>query len=96
MEEVKITISGGYGAGFSTWNDAINEKDINIAFLVEAEEWEELAKYVEELTGDDFYSAKDLEGNLYVVTVPKGTAYRIEEFDGAESLVTVASLTSIA
>ena len=44
-----------------------------------------LVQVVEEL-GD---AANDLYANLYIVEVPAGTQYRIDEYDGRESVMTI-------
>ena len=88
--KVAILYSPGFGAGWSTWAygdseqamamdrdlvDAFLEGGVNAVVKVAAE------KYPENYTG----GADDLK----VVWLPVGTKFRINEYDGSETLITL-------
>lgn len=85
--EVGILVSYGYGAGWSTWNDKELAYDKRII-----EKWlekvsaDEMCSYVKSLGYIKPYMGgyKQLE----LVFVPRGTLFRIDEYDGAEALET--------
>jgi len=101
--EVAVLISGGFGAGWSTWNDEYSSillfhKDI-VEFIlknpvetcVDAEAWDhELSILVEHLTGDDSVYMGGAE-QLEVIWLPEGTPFIVTEYDGAEGLRTLAN-----
>jgi len=80
--EVAVAISGGFGAGWSTWND-VSATDGEFNLFI----------YNEDLAGAQALAASR---NLYdggledcrLAWLPEGSSYRIEEYDGAESLIT--------
>lgn len=98
--EVAVLISPGYGAGWSTWaNDEIQEllvfdKDIVEAVLAD-----------DKVRAGEIASAKAMsiygEGHVYdgglrdieVVWLPKGTQFKIDEYDGYESLEVLGQMT---
>jgi hypothetical protein len=99
--EVGVLISGGFGAGWSTWTPEYSSvllfhKDI-VEFIVDnppqtcvdAEIWDKkLEALVQGLTDDDCVymgGAEDLE----VVWLPEGTPFLVTEYDGSESLRTL-------
>jgi len=85
--EVAVLVSCGFGAGWVTWGmpeealfdpvmvDFVEENKVN---SIECQEYME-KKWPEEYTG----GAND----LYVHWVREGSEFRIDEYDGAESLV---------
>ena len=78
---VAVIVSEGYGAGWSTWNKAED------AFEPEVVRWIEGGKVGEPLKeGDDRYAGGLEEARI--VWLPVGTLFRIDEYDGSESLVT--------
>lgn len=85
--EVGILVSYGYGAGWSTWNDKELAYDKRII-----EKWlekvsaDEMCSYVKSLG----YTKPYMGGyeQLELVFVPRGTLFRIDEYDGAEALET--------
>jgi len=82
---MKVLISPGYGAGWSTWNQ--HELAIDARIIKKFEEgatWEELSDYCQELGYDQPYMG-GFE-TLTVVEVPRGVVFRIYEYDGAESI----------
>ena len=82
---VAVLYSPGYGAGWYTWNTEYPEIlfDPGIVELVEQKKFEELQVYVK-LKYPDIYTG-GLE-DLQVEWVPKGTAFRIDDYDGNESI----------
>ena len=84
---VAVLYSPGYGAGWSTWASEDIRKDVMfdpaIVELVEKEKWEELKAFVA-LKYPTLYTG-GLE-DLQVEWVPEGTAFRIDDYDGNESI----------
>ena len=83
--KVAVLISPGYGAGWYTWH--FNEElvyDPSIVEWVERQELDKALAYIE-LKYPDTYTG-GLE-DLVVEWVPIGAKFRIEEYDGSESLV---------
>jgi len=101
--EVAVLISGGFGAGWSTWTPEYSSillfhKDI-VEFILEkpaetcvdAEVWDsELSALVEALVGDDDVYMGGAE-QLEVIWLPEGTPFIVTEYDGAEGLRTLAN-----
>jgi hypothetical protein len=83
--KVGVLVSPGFGAGWYTWH-GIEELvyDPSVVAWVETQELDKIRTYVE-LRYPDAYCGglEDLEVNW----VPVGARFRIEEYDGAESLV---------
>ena len=88
---VAVLYSPGFGAGWYTWNTGQPEIlfDPAVVELVEAERWEELQAYVT-LKYPDIYAGgmRDLE----VTWIPQGTQFRVNEYDGSESIETCDSV----
>ena len=82
-ETVKVVISPGYGAGWSTWNEPEYAIDDKIIEALEAGDEKALYKRAKKLGA----YAGGLE-NAVIVKIPKGTLYRIKEKDGYETLET--------
>jgi hypothetical protein len=86
--KVAVLVSPGYGAGWYTWNEAHPE----LLFLPRVVEMVlnqashyDIVDYVESIYGeDDVYTGG--ASDLKVVWVPQGSQFRIEEYDGSESL----------
>ena len=91
---MKVLISPGYGAGWSTWNDPLMAFDKRLIKAFERgisqEDMEKLC--VECGYGDGiFEGSKPFMGgfhNLMVVEVPSGTIFQIREYDGNEYIET--------
>ena len=86
--EVGVLISPGYGSGWYSWNESMPQllfdKDIIQAVLDgDNDKAEQVAidKY-----GEDIYTGG--ASDLVVVWLQPGTMFRIEEYDGSESLIT--------
>jgi hypothetical protein len=81
--KVAVLISGGFGAGWSTWcgEEVLFDKDVALAVLGESDETPlEVAK---RKFPDAYYGGVD---GLRVEWVPKGQRFEINEYDGRESL----------
>lgn len=85
---VAVLVSPGYGAGWYSWNKDHPECLFDPAVVA----WVEGGKQgfcpnMEELHGwDDFYDG-GYDG-LRIEWIPVGTAFRIEEYDGSERVIT--------
>ena len=83
--QVAVLYSPGFGAGWSTWNREWPEIifDPAIVEFVEKDQWAELATYVGvKYTG--IYTGGMAQ--LTVQWVPQGSLFKINEYDGAESI----------
>lgn len=85
---MKVLISKGYGAGWSTWNckEMAIDKDL-IALFESGGSLEEMQELCRVKGYDDGYGGAPYFGGfdgLAVVEVPEGTHFIIREYDGAE------------
>ena len=92
--KVAVLYSPGYGAGWYTWNVPI--EGLFHPELVEAVERKasstEIKEIAERLFGDNYYGGAD---QLRIEWVPVGTQFRIEEYDGSESIFIQSDYTFI-
>lgn len=92
--ELGVLVSYGYGAGWSTWNDKELAYDKRIV-----EKWlenvsaDEMCDFVESLGYDRPYMGG--YKNLDLKFVPRGTLFRIHEYDGYESIETLEDMDMI-
>lgn len=98
---VAVCYSPGFGAGWSTWcdTDGINEVLIfhpKIVEMVREERCREIDEdWMAENFGEKFRDVYcDGAGNLDIEWLPEGTIFRIEEYDGAESVVVISDKTA--
>lgn len=91
--KIAVLYSPGYGAGWSTWQHD-NDRANFVLFdrrLVEAKENGCDAKYVQTLLndifGNDIYISIRGWDNVKIKWLLIGTQFRIEEHDGAESIM---------
>ena len=89
--KVAVLISHGYGAGWSTWNPSNAEIFMfhpKLVKLVEEGRQSEITDaYCEEVLGiTGIYTGG--ANDLVIKWLPVGTVFRIDEYDGSESLVT--------
>lgn len=80
---VAVAVSGGFGAGWSTWN-SIDPRDARFNQLFLDGNIDEVVRICDE---------EDLgyvggAGGVEIEWVPEGTKFRIDEYDGSETLVT--------
>jgi hypothetical protein len=85
--KVAVLVSGGFGAGWSTWNYDEPQMlyDPVVAEMIDREEvnWDEVQKYCEKQYSNAYLGGID---GLYVAWLPVGTAFRIHEYDGSETV----------
>ena len=82
-EMVAVAVSSGFGTGWSTWND-VDPMDARFNQLFLDEEYKKAADLCEQLGLGYANGAYD----VVIRWVPEGTKFRIDEYDGSESLVT--------
>lgn len=90
--KVAVLISPGYGAGWSTWNNASEEMvfDYHIASMLHREvDFSEIKKYAQETYPDAHLYGLD---DIVIVWLPEGTRFQIREYDGYESIETYEEL----
>ena len=85
--KVGVLVSSGYGAGWYSWEH--NEEMLFSPEIIELVEQGASTKIIEKeakkLWGDEYYYG-GAEG-LYVKWIDIGKRFRIEEYDGAETIV---------
>ena len=101
---VAVIISNGYGAGWSTWHWGDNREIL--IFHPKLVEWVEseqptvvaISTILKEILGEEEAEHIYLGGveNLKVQWLPEGTKFRIEEYDGAEYVISEYSLDMTA
>ena len=97
--KVAVLLSGGWGAGWGSWNYG----DHNILMfhpklvqMVEEGRHEEITeKWLKSELGLKNVFLGGVEG-LYIKWVPEGTRFRIDEYDGAETIITEEDLNMVA
>lgn len=97
--KVAVLFSRGYGAGWGSWNYGVHDVIMfhpKIVQMVEDErEMEITEEWLEKELGlKDVYTG-GCEG-LYIEWVPEGTKFRIDEYDGAERIITIDDLDMVA
>jgi hypothetical protein len=98
--KVAIVYSPGYGAGWSTWNDTefnktlvFHPKIVNMVLEGKTNQINQdwlVNNFGEEF--EDVYCSKSL--NLAVEWLEEGTVFRIEEYDGFESILIISDKTT--
>jgi hypothetical protein len=83
--KVAVLYSPGFGAGWYTWNTDTPEIlfDPAIVKFVEKKQFDKLATYVT-LKYPDIY--KGGMGDLQVEWIPEGTLFKVNDYDGSESI----------
>lgn len=101
--EVAVLYSPGYGAGWSTWcyNKDLVETLLFHPLIVEKVEsgleLEITSEWLVEQFGRDFEGVYcGGAGQLEIEWLPEGTAFRIDEYDGFETVITKEHLYYIA
>lgn len=85
--KVAVLYSPGFGAGWSTW--AHYDNGINLVFdptivaCVEAGDFDKLTTYMTLWHPDAYTGGMD---DLTIAWLPEGTLFRINEYDGNESI----------
>lgn len=92
--KVAVIVSPGYGAGWSTWATDRNvafDREIALAILGESKvPLDELAELKYGVDSDNYSYTGGLS-QAKVEWLPKGTRFRIDEYDGFETLVVECS-----
>ena len=86
--QVAVLYSPGFGAGWYTWNSEHPELVFDptiVAMLEEDRHFREIEAYVVTKYGDDIYCGG--LSDLTIRWVPVGAQFRIDEYDGNESVV---------
>ena len=90
--DVAVIVSPGYGAGWYSWNtsypDCVFDPDCVLDILNNNKND---LKTIAESKWDGYWSVEDVE----IVWIPKGTQFRIDEYDGFESIETSENLNWI-
>ena len=95
--KVAVLVSHGFGAGWYSWNSEHQELLFHpkLVEMVEQKRNKEIDdEWVKENLGIDIY-AGGADG-LTIHWLPIGTAFEIYEYDGSESLQTLADLVLVA
>ena len=102
-DKVAVLYSPGYGAGWSTWcdNDTLIETLLFHPLIVEkvesGHEDEITTEWLVQQFGEDFeHVFCGGAGALKIKWLPKGAAFRIDEYDGSETVITNEQLYYIA
>ena len=86
--KIGVMVSGGFGAGWSTWNNEYEEFFLFDKGLIELimsdAPFEDIETYVHSKTSDDVYLG-GYDG-LYVDMIEKGRKFVVDEYDGSEGL----------
>ena len=95
--QIGVLISGGFGAGWSTWGDDSEflsmDKTLVEMKLNEVPE-NEVKTYCKKIKGDSLYMGG--WSNVHVEWLDKGSSFTIEEYDGSESLIMISDLNMTA
>ena len=87
--KVAVIISSGFGAGWYSWH-SIKELlfDPDVVKMIELD-WpsERILAHCEKFYGEDHYFG-GVDG-LCLCWIPEGTKFRIDEYDGSETLVKI-------
>jgi hypothetical protein len=95
--KVAVLVSHGYGAGWYSWNTKHQQLlfDPKLVEMVEQNRTNEITdEWVKENLGIDIYAGGSY--GLKIHWLPIGTAFEIDECDGAESLRTIADMVLVA
>lgn len=89
--KVAVLVSPGFGAGWSTWayddsQEAMLFDPGLVELILRDSTQNEIDSYVAERFPDQYTGGVE---QLRVFWVPEGTKFRINEYDGSESLVTI-------
>ena len=96
--EVAVLISHGFGGGWHSWNTENPELLFSpkIVEMVEQNRANEIDEdwVLKNLGISDIYCGG--ASSLQIHWLPVGTAFKVDEYDGAESLETIADLVLVA
>lgn len=95
--KVAVLVSHGFGAGWYSWNSEHQELLFHpkLVEMVEQKRNREIDdEWVKKNLGIDIYTCGS--DGLTIHWLPIGTAFEIDEYDGSESLRTIADLVLVA
>ena len=89
--KVAVLVSPGFGAGWYTWN--LQHPEILflprvVEMVLNQDSPYDIKAYVQSIYGEDEIYVGGVH-DLVVQWVPQGTKFRIDEYDGSESLKTI-------
>lgn len=82
-ETFPVIYSPGYGAGWSTWGDRKSCLDRELATAIEQRDLKEACRIATKNWPGQYQGGLE---ECVVVWLPQGTLFRIEEYDGNESI----------
>jgi hypothetical protein len=96
--KIGVIVSGGFGAGWSTWwggdSEFLSMDKTLVEMKLNGAKEAEVEAYCQKVKGDSPYMGG--WANARVVWLDKGTSFTIEEYDGSEGLILVSDLTMTA
>jgi len=84
---IGIVYSPGFGAGWSTWGSASNDQALDQELATAVEQGQPFSKLLEIAQKNWPDAFPDGLVDAVVVWVEPGTRFRIDEYDGSESLI---------
>lgn len=94
--KVAVVYSEGYGAGWSTWNDGLEELVFHpkiVEMVLNGRQSEIDEDWLAENLGEEYADVICCgAGDLTIEWVPIGTKFFITEYDGEEGIVTIGDL----
>ena len=83
--KVAVLVSSGFGAGWSTWmnNEDVVFDPVIAQMCLDGASDEDIIAVAEQRYPEEYFGGVS---GLYVMWVPVGARFRIEEYDGAETL----------
>ena len=87
--KVAVLVSVGFGSGWSTWSSEYSTQMLFDPNVVEAVECgdvplEDILEYLEETYPNEYFGGYD---QLTIEWISEGTKFRIDEYDGAETVI---------
>lgn len=94
--KVAVLYSKDFGAGWSTWNDGLQELVFHpkiVEMVLNGRQYEIDEDWLAENLGEEYADVYcGGAGDLTIEWVPVGTKFLITEYDGAESITTLDDL----
>ena len=96
---IAVLVSPGFGAGWSTWagEELTNFAAMDSGLVAMAERdapVSEVEEYIKKKTGDEYFYTGGWP--VAVEWIPTGSAFRIDEYDGSETLISDDERTMLA
>lgn len=85
---IAVLVSPGYGAGWSSWNPNHEEFFLFDSGLIERIGMPSslVEEYIKSQLGEDNYYSMYGWSNVVIKWIPKGTIFKISEYDGYEEI----------